>query len=349
MGRALLLFLAGAGVVFGVLLGQMRDQNLRDAQLSSRYYERVLAREIALTGLGHGLRRLLEDWNARTPIEERPYQGGRYTVRFCEIEPAVVRLYAVGRYGGTWDTAGVLVRRSGSPIPTLPAAITLVSAFSDEISPDFRGNAFRIDGRDHGLDGRPRSGSSAAYGILATRAAIQDRIIRALNHQQRDNIQGRNDLVPNVVFEGAGFDAAALIEQLWQAEALSLPSRLSGAQEIGTLERPVLARAPNGLELSGAVSGVGILLVDGHLRLSGNVRWRGMVIVRNGEDLTVMETVSGTPQLIGALLVYNTASRPIAFRINGNPSLLYSSEALALLRQRLFFGPTGIEVANWLR
>nr|BCX01726.1 MAG: hypothetical protein KatS3mg041_1772 [Bacteroidota bacterium] len=349
MGRALLLYVAGAGMILGLLFWQLRGQNLEDVRVSSRYYERVLAREIARTGLAHGMRRLLEAWPMLDPIEARPYQGGHYTVSSLELGSGSVRLEAIGVYGRERDTVAVVLRRAPSPIPDFPAALTVASLFSDEVSASFRGNAFQVDGRDHDLNGAPLSEAQAAYGILATRPGIRDRIRGALSGQQYDNVQGRDGLVPNVVSGSAGFDVSAFLDQLLASEAQLLPARMSGNYTLGSFAQPILARAPNGLELSGAICGVGILLVDGYLRLSGNVRWHGLLVVRNGEDLAVLETVSGTPQIIGAMLVYNSAFRPISLRINGNPSLLYSSEALEWLRRRLHFGQGGIEIADWVR
>jgi hypothetical protein len=90
---------------------------------------------------------------------------------------------------------------------------------------------------------------------------------------------------------------------------------------------------------------VGLLVVDGHLELTGGFEWIGVVIVRGG--VTMSGGGSGK-RIIGALLVDDqmrtddvTTTKLVG---TGTIDLLYSPEAIQLVRANF---TTTYMITNW--
>jgi Tfp pilus assembly protein PilX len=88
------------------------------------------------------------------------------------------------------------------------------------------------------------------------------------------------------------------------------------------------------LQLSGGTEGYGILIVeDGDLRISGNFKWTGAIIV-TGKWVGVGYMGGGQQEVLGAVISNETASD--AFRegvLVGNASIRYSCQALELAQR----------------
>jgi Tfp pilus assembly protein PilX len=85
------------------------------------------------------------------------------------------------------------------------------------------------------------------------------------------------------------------------------------------------------LQLSGGAEGYGILIVeDGDLRISGNFKWNGAIIV-TGKYVGVGYMGGGQQEVLGAVISNETAADP--FRegvLVGNASIRYSCQALEM-------------------
>jgi hypothetical protein len=72
----------------------------------------------------------------------------------------------------------------------------------------------------------------------------------------------------------------------------------------GTASKPVIAVVQGDLNISGSVTGFGVLLVTGNLSFSGNFGWRGIVLVIGQGTINV--NGSGTNEFDGAMFVAQT-------------------------------------------
>lgn len=91
------------------------------------------------------------------------------------------------------------------------------------------------------------------------------------------------------------------------------------------------------LKLAGGSHGAGILLVDGNLEINGGFEWYGVVIVKGA----LTYTGGGQKNITGAVLSGNSATLEVD--VGGNIGILYCSEALRRLRERV----SPLRIAQW--
>ncbi len=144
-------------------------------------------------------------------------------------------------------------------IPDMPGALTIAS---DAASASFSGGSFTLSGFDHTLDGTPAASGNDAHGIIATAAAAQQSLLDALANNQQNSVVGL-DTPPDIAQGALDFDPATLIEALLALVTDTLTVEHTGT--LGSVESPVVAYAPEGLVLSGNLTGIGALIVDGPL------------------------------------------------------------------------------------
>ena len=112
-----------------------------------------------------------------------------------------------------------------------------------------------------------------------------------------------------------------------------------GGSTLGTVDAPQITvlRPSDGVtaQLNGNVSGSGILVIDGHVRLSGTFNYAGLVIITSN-GLAEVELM-GTPLVMGAIIAANpdpdTAPGNTVLDLRGTADVYYSTEALGLAEQ----------------
>jgi Tfp pilus assembly protein PilX len=101
---------------------------------------------------------------------------------------------------------------------------------------------------------------------------------------------------------------------------------------------PNLATQMTTLAVSGTSLGTGILIVEnGNVDISGNFRWNGPIIV-TGNNVGIRYQGGGYQSVYGTAIVneVNASEAPqLEGEVTGNANLLYSSEALTLVRNLL--------------
>jgi Tfp pilus assembly protein PilX len=232
------------------------------------------------------------------------------------------------------------------------------------------GNGFRLDSDNDNPVLDPNCPAVYGVGVSQTLPAqnpgANEAVVEsALSGQQGDNVTGK----PEAGGPGEGANTiqadptltpellAKFIGQIKQAADITLesnaPSGLSysgiggscasdpnSATCWGTKENPKIVHIkaqedPNSefgaLQLSGGTEGYGILIVeDGDLRVSGNFKWTGAIIV-TGKYVGVSYLGGGDQEVLGAVVSNETATDPLREGVFvGNASIRYSCEALAL-------------------
>ena len=218
-----------------------------------------------------------------------------------------------------------------APLALAPLPGALVVA-ARSVDAKFSGNRLTITGTDHALDGAPSNTGNDAHAVWATTTATQQSILDALKRNTQGNLTGTGADAPDVRRGALGFDLAALAEAAAGEAERRLPEKLSGKEQVGTLQQPVVAYAPEGLKMSGQVEGAGILVVGGALEMKGRSRWRGLVIVRSPQ---VPEAdLGGNAQVIGGMAMLNP-SGTVTLNLIGNAAVRLSRRALRLAGERL--------------
>ena len=92
------------------------------------------------------------------------------------------------------------------------------------------------------------------------------------------------------------------------------------------------------LDISGNMSGAGVLVIDGDFKMGGTINWNGLVVVLGDVDV-----VGGgsDKNILGGLVVQGTVAGNM--NIMGNVKTLYSSAMIAKLNAL-----TKYEVSSWI-
>ena len=238
---------------------------------------------------------------------------------------------AAGKSGHS--TRVVTVEAVKWPLPPVPAAVYSEGPML------FQGEAFQIDGRDHGMETPseeiPDAGSLP--GIVTPNDPTA--VTAGLIGPRAQRVQGQGT-APSVRSSSVNLDLQAMNDAWSQIADLTVPGNQYDPESgtWGSIEDLKIVRVQGNLTLSGDGSGAGVLLVDGNLEMSGRARWSGVIICLG--DATIRGEGEG-PTILGALLIQGTVAGQSV--IGGRTTVAYSSAMIRRLETL-----TGYEVSSWI-
>ena len=197
------------------------------------------------------------------------------------------------------------------------------------VSSSIVSSQFRIDGRNHDLDGLP--GEAVPVHGIATTEPVRDYALASIPADRLASITGAEP-APDIAVEGVGFGVDALAEQaLGHVDLLTLTS--SPTEPLGTPAAPVVAYAPNGLTLPVGFRGAGLLVAEGPIQFNAGAEWRGLVVSRGEAPQLRM---NGTSRVLGGTVLSGQSAQ---VRLYERAAVLYSAAALALAQAALDSAP----------
>jgi hypothetical protein len=242
-----------------------------------------------------------------------------------EVDEKVIRLTCDVTIGWRARRLTGWLRASSTGIPEPAGAANLLDPFA---SMSASGIAFLVEGRDTGMAGiDPTGPGDPLYGI-ATTGNPSDALSDLTNPQQGKvrGIGGSPSATSWSADPATFFDTArdeALRDQ-FTATFYGEDTLDKDALGDWASRRMEFVYATGNQTISGVGDGYGILFVDGDLEISGEYDFRGLLFVRGEMKLSGSCTMRGAV-FVGADIVV----------VHGAPKILYSSEILALLRDRL--------------
>jgi len=235
--------------------------------------------------------------------------------------------------GGAHRTVVGAVRRVASPDGRGALYLT-----ADYVNPDFTGAVSAIDGNDHDLARQPVPGGAVKPGIATRNDTVSSRVRSELTSAQAPAVRGAgfslSPMAPSVVTTGG--PNGPRLDQIIN-DVLSRPgvqttatTDLVDGSVLGDCSAPQITHlTASSVALSGRVSGCGILVADGFLRLSGTLDFTGWIFVRG--DVDILAPLSGAgaaPSQVNILGALWTSDFDVS--AGGSATLRYSSAALTL-------------------
>ena len=141
---------------------------------------------------------------------------------------------------------------------------------------------------------------------------------------QEDNVKGTGGTPSIGLDESVPVDVSAFSQQLDGIADYTFEgdTAIAGRPVYGGPDYPVIMVVNGDLEIAGTIEGWGILDVRGSLvQGGGNITWHGLVITQGMEGW-----LHGNPDVIGSMWM---KANNLKLRISGDPSILYSTEALS--------------------
>jgi len=196
----------------------------------------------------------------------------------------------------------------------------------ENASLNFSGNAFRIKGEDHDLDGNETGTLAAGIGVPGSLVGILSQI----SAKEGANITGLGGTPSVQTVEE--LDMQSLIEEGARGANVTLTpdsvTKPSEEGEWGTINAPAILYCPGNVKISGGAAGAGILIIDGDLDISGGFEWKGLMIVRGGVRFT---GGGGGKRLLGALVVQSRLEEDasVDLDVKGTIDIQFSSAAVS--------------------
>ena len=233
-------------------------------------------------------------------------------------------------------TVDTFVRKTIIKVPKVAAVFV-----DPDVALDLKGNAFRIDGNDHNVDGTP--GPEAAVPGIATflgtpAGSNQAILLSQIAASNYDQILGAG--ASPSLGEVDTVDFAGLMDNYKQMATNVLPSGTYTTPSIGNYAANdfKITRVDGDLHLSGTSEGAGVLVVNGSLRVSGQLSFYGIVLVQG--DITLVGGGSeihtwGTVLVGESLTAVDPAGLETELTVAGTADLFYSSAVLQKIQDIL--------------
>jgi Tfp pilus assembly protein PilX len=206
---------------------------------------------------------------------------------------------------------------------------------ANAIETSFSGNSFLISGNDTNFNGS--AGSAAAKpGISVTDSALQTEITNnttsdgGLASNQMDNVIGAGGS-PSVQTVAAQSMTVTQIGDafLGYSHTTLAAGQYSGNSTWGTDASPRITYITGDADISGNISGSGVLIVDGTLSIPGNITFHGLIIARG----PVQVDITGSVQIYGGIMLAESTTPDAGNELSmrGNGAIYYSSQAFSMI------------------
>ena len=223
----------------------------------------------------------------------------------------------------------------------VPGAIYLAA---EAVTSTFSGNAFEVNGNDHGLNGQIVAGGISKPGIATRNDGVTNGVISSLSDLQKDNVQGAgfslNPLTPSV--QTTSGPSVADLERI-VANLLALPGVVStnqgdfngSSETLGTVAAPKITRLTNpNVRMNGNASGAGILIADGSIEINGTFDFVGWIIVRGATVINSSNhSNDGTVVLGNATIQGSLWTGHLDIKVGGSAIIDYCDACLRLADQ----------------
>lgn len=320
MGRTAILLVIFLGISFGIISNSIRGtmETLTESEISYNKYS--IARNLARTAVHTTLRAY--DRGLDPLPTSGSFDGGTYTV---QVNTNVDTLWMTtnGTYADSTYTMKLKLLRSTKPFPSANAAIGIRAT---PVNFSLNGHP-NVDGHNWNEDGTALVGSGDMPGVTTMKPPDSVNVINA----------GGTDITgtPPVTVNTTTVDPLPFLDE-YKANAdflYNTPGTYSGANW-GSAASPAIVYCNAGddtsfaIKFTGGVVGYGILVVRGNVQFNGNFAFYGLVIV-DGFNTQVQFSASGTPQIVGGLIVSGNAGASVSIKGTGsNAKVKYSSASL---------------------
>jgi hypothetical protein len=307
-------------VSFGYISNSIRGtMNALTASMSS-YNQYSIARDLARTAVHTTLRAI--DRGIAIPTSGSFYPGSFTVSTYTNVD--TLWMTTIGTYGDSSYRMDLKLQMSTKPFFT-PAGAMSINAAVDGFTVNGQPT---IDGRNHSIDGETLTGSGNLPGIT-TRSSADSAYVS--NHQGQLNLLGSPSGLKK---DSSTTDPAPFINEYYQsADYIVNVGDPLPASPWGTVEVPKITFLDAGsdtsqtITLSGNITGCGILVVRGNIKISGSFTFIGLMVV-DGTTNVLDFTATGNCSIIGGTIMTGNA---VDLTISGTASkgkMYYSSEAL---------------------
>lgn len=331
MGKAALFLVLGLSVAFAIIGQNLHRTSSRTSEFQVGYLKYATARNLARTAV-HSRLRAIESGGTLTGLRSGTFNGGTYWTEIDSLAPDSIRMRARAEFEDSVYNMRLLLQSYPKPFPGVSAAIGIRAA---PVSFSMSGSGCEVNGNNHTEDGSTIVASGHVPGVATLNKTDSTTVYNAgLDNKGNQRIKGSPSAV--TVNPNTPNPAQYMQEYMDAADSIYTTSTVSGNRTFGTPSSPqiIVCDSPADtnykVKFTGNVTGYGILAIRGNLELGGTFNWYGLIIVF-GESNTVTFGGSGTPSIVGGLIVAQPGDGAASLTLKGTGNqgkVLYSSAAL---------------------
>jgi hypothetical protein len=325
MGRTALFLVLGLGMAMGFIGFQIYRSGEIATDTQYAYLKYMNARNLARTSVHAALRAYDRGQTPPTGVSTY-FNNGSFKLNSLSSSSDGDTLWIAteGTYAESTYTMRLTLLRSAKPFPGMNAATAIRAT---PVSLTLAGGA-SIDGHNHDSTGTQHIGSGDMPGIATMSGSDSAKVHDAAGK----NVDG----VPPVAIDISTADPLAFLD-IYRNNADTIyntSGTYSGQKTWGTASKPAIVYCNAGdnpsfsIKFTGGVVAYGILVVRGDVQFNGGLNFYGLVVV-DGFNTTVSFGASGTPAIVGGVLIAGNAGASISLKGTGQDAkIVYSSQAL---------------------
>lgn len=324
MGRTALFLVLGLGIAMSYAGLQIYQSGEIATEAQYAYLKYMNARNLARVAVHAALRTYDRNQTPATGVDTR-FNGGTFRLDslWSSANLDTLRLVTRGAYADSSYVMRVKLYRTTRPFPTVKGAI---SVRATPVLLTLSGHA-SVDGHNYDSTGTNLVGSGDLPGIT-TMTTVDSLSVATAGGS---NISGN----PAVKVDTSTVDPLTFLDIYKNnADYVYNTTGTYSGQTWGSVSNPVIVYCNAGddtsfaIKFSGGCTGYGILVVRGNVQFTGNLSFFGLVVV-DGFNTTVDFGASGTPAIVGGIIVAGNAGASVALKGTGsNAKAVYSSSAL---------------------
>ena len=332
MGKGILIIALGMSVIVSFFILKLNANSKENLSTTVNMFEQTQARLIA----NSGVEIFLEKLKADTSMKGKTYKdnelfGGEFDLTMVGPD-SLVRVTSKATFMEAEHTTIVEAQTDRLPVPPMPGAMYIASENVSNVR--INGN-ITVSGYDHDINGNAIKSGSDKLGIAVDNPADVPKILANIGGSA--TVEGTGGY-PSVNYVTNGFDWEAYAEDVANNPDIIITSQadLLNYSDLGTTLYPKTTFINGDIQISNDLTGCGIMVVNGNLKINDLFTYRGLIIAY--KDSEIITELNGEANVYGGMIV---AGKSADLKIsNGTFDLFYSLEALqtiaTLLKTRRF-------------
>ena len=322
MGKMAIILTMGLAVIIGFFVLRLNTNAREGLDTTLNMYENTQARLIANSGVEIFLEKMRRDKtiNSGTYLNN-DLADGTYDIYITGPDTNLT-IRSVAHFMNVAHETIVKARRDPIKFPVPPGALYVSASAVSNVM--MSGN-FTVSGFNHDkLGNLVSTTTSTVPGLVVDNLADSVAMVDVLKKHTTSNITGKGGGTPNIAVKPQGVDWPGISNELaFSADATVGGGKYTGGT-FGTYAKPEITLINGDAEFTGNITGAGILVVNGNLKINGTFSYKGIVLAYKESAITTK--LNGTGDVIGSLIVSGTAADLDISA--GTFRALYSPEAL---------------------
>ncbi|MFQ5799066.1 MAG: hypothetical protein ACE5H0_10315 [Bacteroidota bacterium] len=319
MGKMAILMILGLSFAVGIFTYIITQRSVEATDNFSSYYAYTNARNIAHSAVNIALREIELH---RTSPYEGTFGLGRWRVDTTSVGDTV-NMVARSWFMDASYVMYVTLKKKTAGIPFVESAVALNV---DRVRFLMRGDA-KIDGRDHDLFGNVVG--PGLPGVTVPSVVESTTVVSGTS--AKSSIVG----TPTSIRSSSNLPDVSQFVDYYMANAdytYGAGAKINGVTW-GSVSDPKIIFVNGGtggfVSITGNVTGWGVLIIKGKVKIAGNFLFHGLVVVYQDAPVqTSLVTGRGTADILGTVLFAGAPSS--FFELKGTPKFAYSSKALEI-------------------